>query len=57
LFWDEIRGGDRPSYSSPTNNRDRVLLKEGIPTVRFTAKEYQERTTDVVTELISLILK
>jgi hypothetical protein len=33
------------------------LLKEGIPTVRFTAKECQERTTDIVTEFLGFLLR
>jgi very-short-patch-repair endonuclease len=33
---------------------DRVLLREGIPTVRFTAKECQERPGEVVSEVILL---
>ncbi|PNJ93200.1 hypothetical protein CEP14_13910 [Cylindrospermopsis raciborskii C04] len=34
---------------------DRVLLKEGIPTVRFTDKECRERTGDVVTEFLGVL--
>ncbi|MBD2771394.1 DUF2726 domain-containing protein [Iningainema tapete] len=34
--------------------RDRVLLREGIPTVRFTAKECFERAADVVTEFLNI---
>ncbi len=37
--------------------RDRVLLKEGIPTVRFTAKECHEKTADVVTEFMAIFTK
>lgn len=31
---------------------DRVMLREGIPTVRFTAKECQERAGEVVSEVL-----
>jgi hypothetical protein len=31
------------------------MLREGIPTVRFTAKECEEKTTDVVTEFLSVL--
>jgi very-short-patch-repair endonuclease len=34
--------------------RQRVLLREGIPTVRFTAKECQERPGDVVSEVLAV---
>ena len=34
---------------------DRVLLREGIPTMRFTAKECQERPGEVVSEVLGLI--
>lgn len=34
--------------------RDRVLLREGIPTVRFTARECLERSTDVVAEFLKM---
>lgn len=34
--------------------RDRVLLREGIPTARFTAKECYEHPDDVVTEFLNL---
>ena len=34
--------------------RDRVLLREGIPTVRFTAQECITKTADVVTEFLEL---
>jgi hypothetical protein len=36
--------------------RDRVLLKEGIPTVRFTAQECMARSADVVTEFLSILI-
>jgi hypothetical protein len=35
--------------------RDRLLLREGIPTVRFTAEECYHRASEVVTELIRII--
>lgn len=34
--------------------RDRVLLREGIPTARFTAQECLNQTSDVVTEFLEL---
>ena len=34
--------------------RDRVLLREGIPTARFTASECITKATDVVTEFLEL---
>ena len=34
---------------------DRVLLREGIPTVRFTDKECREKTGDVVTEFLGVL--
>lgn len=34
--------------------RDRVLLREGIPTARFTANECFAKTADVVTEFLTL---
>ena len=34
---------------------DRVLLREGIPTARFTDKECRERTGEVVTEFLGLL--
>ena len=34
--------------------RDRVLLREGIPTARFTAQECIAKTVDVVTEFLKL---
>lgn len=34
--------------------RDRVLLREGIPTARFTAFECIKRTADVITEFLKL---
>lgn len=33
---------------------DRVLLREGIPTMRFTAKECQERPGEVVSEVLGI---
>lgn len=35
--------------------RDRVLLREGFPTVRFTAQECLHRTTEVVREFLNLL--
>ena len=35
--------------------RDRVLLREGIPTARFTAQECINKTADVITEFLKLI--
>jgi hypothetical protein len=32
-----------------------MMLREGIPTVRFTAKECHEKTADVMTELLGLL--
>ncbi len=34
--------------------RDRVLLREGIPTARFTAQECISKTVDVITEFLGL---
>lgn len=34
---------------------DRLMLREGIPTVRFTAKECQEKMGDVVTEFLGVL--
>ena len=34
--------------------RDRVLLREGLPTARFTAQECLNKTADVVTEFLEL---
>jgi very-short-patch-repair endonuclease len=33
---------------------DRILLREGIPTMRFTAKECQERPGEVVSEILGI---
>jgi very-short-patch-repair endonuclease len=35
--------------------RDRVLLRSGLPTVRFTAKDCMERPDEVVAELLSIL--
>jgi Protein of unknown function (DUF559) len=35
--------------------RDRVLLREGIPTARFTAQECLNQTADVITEFLKLL--
>lgn len=35
--------------------RDRILLRSGVPTVRFTAKDCLERADDVVAELLSIL--
>lgn len=37
--------------------RDRVLLRSGLPTVRFTAKDCLERPQEVVSELVSILLQ
>ena len=42
------------SQTSRDYLRDRVLLREGIPTVRFAAKECFERASDVVTEFLNI---
>jgi very-short-patch-repair endonuclease len=34
--------------------RDRVLLREGIPSARFTAQECLSRAADVVTEFLNM---
>ncbi|MEB3192993.1 MAG: DUF433 domain-containing protein [Snowella sp.] len=34
---------------------DRLMLREGIPTVRFTDKECRERTGEVVTEFLGVL--
>ena len=34
---------------------DRLMLREGIPTMRFTAKECHEKTADVVTEFLGVL--
>ncbi len=36
--------------------RDRVLLREGIPTARFTADECFNQPTEVVTEFLNILL-
>ena len=33
-----------------------VLLRSGVPTVRFTAKDCFERTKEVVSELLSILM-
>ncbi len=33
---------------------DRIMLRERIPTVRFTAKECREKTADVMTEFLAI---
>jgi hypothetical protein len=53
----EIDGTHHSKQTERDYSRDRVLLKEGIPTVRFTAKECQERTADVVTEFMAIFNK
>lgn len=42
------------SQTSRDYLRDRVLLREGIPTVRFAARECFERASDVVTEFLNI---
>ncbi|MBL1176824.1 endonuclease domain-containing protein [Pantanalinema sp. GBBB05] len=37
--------------------RDRVLLRAGLPTVRFTAKDCFERPHEVVSEVVSILLQ
>jgi hypothetical protein len=32
-----------------------MMLRDGIPTVRFTAKECHEKTADVVTEFLGVL--
>ena len=32
-----------------------MMLREGIPTVRFTSKECHEKTADMVTEFLELL--
>ena len=34
-----------------------IMLKQGIPTVRFTAKECHKKTADVVTEFMVVFIK
>ena len=34
---------------------DRIMLREGIPTVRFADKECREKTADVVTEFLGYL--
>ena len=53
----EIDGVHHKKQVERDYSRDRVLLKEGIPTVRFTAKECHERTADVVTEFMAIFTK
>ncbi|MBW4582247.1 MAG: hypothetical protein KME42_21995 [Tildeniella nuda ZEHNDER 1965/U140] len=36
--------------------RDRVMLRAGVPTVRFTARDCLERPHDVVSEVLSILL-
>ena len=52
----EIDGIHHKKQTERDYSRDRVLLREGISTVRFTAKECQERTADVVTEFLSILM-
>ncbi|UBF24261.1 endonuclease domain-containing protein [Kovacikia minuta CCNUW1] len=37
--------------------RDRVLLRSGIPTVRFTAKDCMIRPREVVSEFLSILMQ
>ena len=37
--------------------RDRVLLRSGVPTVRFTGRDCLERPQDVVSEFMSILIK
>lgn len=37
--------------------RDRVLLKAGVPTVRFTARDCLERPHKVVSEFLSILIQ
>lgn len=37
--------------------RDRVLLRSGVPTVRFTAKDCLERPQQVVSEVLSILMQ
>ena len=37
--------------------RDRVLLRSGVPTVRFTVRDCLERPQDVVSEFMSILIK
>lgn len=53
----EIDGIHHKKQVERDYSRDRVLLKEGIPTVRFTAKECHEKTADVVTEFMAIFTK
>ena len=50
---------DGPQYQGKVQTsgdyvRDRVLLREGVPTVRFTADECFKRPADVVTEFLNI---
>jgi very-short-patch-repair endonuclease len=53
----EIDGTHHKKQVERDYSRDRVLLKEGIPTARFTAKECQDKTADVVTEFMAIFTK
>jgi hypothetical protein len=44
----------RNVFSQFSRSSDRVLLREGIPTPRFTAFECINKTVDVVTEFLEL---
>jgi Protein of unknown function (DUF559) len=49
--------GQHHNESSQTSRdylRDRILLREGIPTVRFAARECFENASDVVTEFLNV---
>ena len=37
--------------------RDRVLLRSGVPTVRFTAKDCMIRPEEVVAEFLSILMQ
>ena len=53
----EIDGDHHKKQVERDYSRDRIMLKQGIPTVRFTAKECYEKTADVVTEFMAIFTK
>jgi very-short-patch-repair endonuclease len=53
----EIDGPQHKDQKARDYAGDRVLLREGIPTVRFTAKECQEKPREVVSEILGEIKK
>lgn len=51
----EIDGPQHKGQRARDYTGDRLMLREGIPTMRFTAREYQERPGEVVSEVLGII--